>query len=341
MAAAVQADDGVSPRFVFGSLLGLMCCTMCLYYFKTPDHLKTNDIELSGPLGAPDADFEWCEKNFLSHGWVAEPVNTVTSLIYVLQALLFAMHHRRGRRGLPLECTVCLACVVAVGLGSTAFHATLRYPLQLADELPMLALVLAAVCWLMRPHYGTAVPRWCLGSFFFGLSAVLLGTLARGGRRERLHDVCRGLLSSVFSLCFIVIFWRGATVSRADAARRRELFLGKGGQGRAPAPAPTPTPTALFAQNFAVWIFTVLCWIADIVCCHALQNLPFGVPFPHLHGFWHLGSALGLQFTLALMLWHEYTDAGDASVRAAYWLGLVPYLVFDDGSAATRKKKST
>ena len=35
----------------------------------------------------------------------------------------------------------------------------------------------------------------------------------------------------------------------------------------------------------------ILAWIADIVACDELQQLPLGLPYPQLHAFgWHLGT---------------------------------------------------
>ena len=39
----------------------------------------------------------------------------------------------------------------------------------------------------------------------------------------------------------------------------------------------------------------ILAWIADIVACEELQQLPLGLPYPQLHAFgWHFGTSLGL-----------------------------------------------
>ena len=39
----------------------------------------------------------------------------------------------------------------------------------------------------------------------------------------------------------------------------------------------------------------ILAWIADIVACNELQQLPLGLPYPQLHAFgWHFGTSLGL-----------------------------------------------
>ena len=65
--------------------------------------------------------------------------------------------------------------VVIIGLGSAAFHATMRYKLQLADELPMLGLIVQASCWLLRPKFGTE-PHLMGGMITTFVSGVIIVT---------------------------------------------------------------------------------------------------------------------------------------------------------------------
>ena len=306
---------GVSPTVVFRGLSVLLTVTTTLYYFKTPEDLKRK-ASLAGPLGQPNAEFDWCERNFLSHPLVAEPVNSVSSLLYVAQPLIFLRLHQGI--AMPAELTFCLWTVGAIGLGSTAFHATLRYGLQLADELPMFALVLGASCALLRPTWGAGLPRAIATTLFGGLSVALLST-ERDGESAALHSACRGVLSCTFSACFVYIFWRTAALARGD-----EVALSSHAASSLRA---GPSPPDIFAKTFSIWMGTILCWIADILCCDTLQSLPFGLPFPHLHGFWHLGSAVGLHGIFVLLLLHERLQhQSSENVRTSVLWGFVPFL---------------
>ena len=365
--------SGVSPTLVFRGLTVLLSVTTTLYYFKTPADLKKK-ASLAGPLGPPNAEFDvrprcarrspslapppslplprrrrlmyvclaspamrqWCERNWLSHPLVAEPVNSASSLLYVLQPLIFLRLHRGV--ALPPELAFCLWAVGAIGLGSAAFHATLRYGMQLADELPMFALVLGASCALLRPAWGATAPRAAATALFGGLSAVLL-TTERDGAGAAVHHVCRGVLSCTFSACFVFIFWRTAALARADDEALQAAAAKAKAKAKAEAAAPSsrrrraagPSPPSIFAATFAIWMATILCWIADILCCDALQSLPLRLPFPHLHGFWHLGSAVGLHGIFVLLLLHERLQQGAGGVRTAVCWGVVPYLT-EEGS---------
>src|SRR5881296_1200898 len=112
-------------------------------------------VDPVGFWGAPTASIDWCEQNYALLPWVCEAFNTVSSLAIVLAGALGL-----SRQTFAREVRVAFALLVLVGLGSIAFHATLRFELQMLDELPMLYLVTWLV-WLLvedgrRPRLG----RW-------------------------------------------------------------------------------------------------------------------------------------------------------------------------------------
>jgi len=73
----------LTPATVALTLCSVFCVTLNLYYFRPPEKLTNgHEISKSGPYGAPNAEFDWCEKNYLSFDWCAEPWNTFTSLLF-------------------------------------------------------------------------------------------------------------------------------------------------------------------------------------------------------------------------------------------------------------------
>ena len=57
--------------------------------------------------------------------------------------------------------------------------------------------------------------------------------------------------------------------------------------------------------HYAVIILSALaCWLIDQWACEVLHNLPFGIPNPQLHGWWHIlcgyNCHLGLQLSIGL-----------------------------------------
>ncbi len=80
-----------------------------------------------------------CE--FLGDGWLAQPVNALSSLAYVLIGMAIAVAAARSTR-VHNGSLVYAGCLVAVGLGSVAFHGPQINGSQTMHDLPILLTVL-------------------------------------------------------------------------------------------------------------------------------------------------------------------------------------------------------
>src|SRR5712675_3614440 len=112
-------------------------------------------VDPVGFWGAPTASIDWCEQNYALLPWVCEAFNTVSSL-----AMVFAGALGLSRRSFARGVRVAFALLVLVGLGSIAFHATLRFELQMLDELPMLYLVTWLTWLLIENRPESRFGRW-------------------------------------------------------------------------------------------------------------------------------------------------------------------------------------
>lgn len=120
--------------------------------------------------GPVTSTVDWCEANYVLSDVVAEMFNTGSSLAMVVAGLLGLIRER----ALPVRYRVAFALLVLVGLGSVAFHATLRFETQMLDELPMVYLVLVVV------HAISGVrARWP-----FVLAGIVLTVLCAGNRGQ-------------------------------------------------------------------------------------------------------------------------------------------------------------
>ena len=98
---------------------------------------------------------------------IAEVWNTVTSLFFCIGPMLLWPATRDWSMRLNL------LLLVAIGLGSAAFHATLQYESQLLDELPMIMYIAHTVAMLKSRD--VRCPRWVWAAGF-ALSALLFST---------------------------------------------------------------------------------------------------------------------------------------------------------------------
>lgn len=81
------------------------------------------------------ASIDWCELNYEVSEYIVEFWNTLSSLSFVLIGLANLILLRGLKGTLKEKWISCL--YIVVGLGSAAFHGTLKFNYQLWDEIPM------------------------------------------------------------------------------------------------------------------------------------------------------------------------------------------------------------
>ena len=108
-----------------------------------------------GRIGASD-----CER--LRPGLVAQPVNTVTSLGYVVAGAVVMARHHQGDPGRLRQVRLYSSMLALVGLGSVAFHGPQPPGARAMHDLPIPALLALAIGTpLVRARRGEpALPGW-------------------------------------------------------------------------------------------------------------------------------------------------------------------------------------
>jgi dihydroceramidase len=223
--------------------------------------------------GASSVD--WCEPNYVHSRLVAETWNSLSSLPLVALGLYGAWNARR--QGLSTRFVLAFASLAVVGLGSTAFHATMLRVAQAADELPMIyATLIFLYCLRFRESAGvdaqgelSSMRRWR-----FGLGAAsLLFTIVYFVEVEQFAP----FIVTFTVATAAVTLWGLRVAFLRPAPRVYRGFLG-------------------FSAGAMVGGF-FLFWIPEhvlLACDHPLQAL-------HLHSWFHL-LATASGYTLALWL---------------------------------------
>lgn len=106
--------------------------------------------------GTPDSLHAFCEPKRATTPHIQEFWNTVSSVVYILVGGVGLVVATRNRSNWRIGLAWC--ALVIVGVGSGFFHATLRYPAELLDEVSMWILVLSfligkedCVWWVCGP----------------------------------------------------------------------------------------------------------------------------------------------------------------------------------------------
>ena len=302
----------VSPK-VLGAVISLLLCVTTTQYFFAPP-MKNASLRGKGAFeseglafwGHIDGEFDWCEPNYqykLAGLPIAELVNTVSSLLYFIPPgyiLCFAPHRDWWSFGGKLN----FILVGCIAVGTTLFHASLRYWAQLVDELPIYYAMLNGCLCLYRIDQSILVKNTSEARFarenrlVFLWAAVLTTGLfitLLQGRAGFAHQFFRGIMSCSFSVFFAALFY-----GTARMLRKLETSY--------PSAASYLTDANnLFTISYVTIILAVICWISDNAFCAQLQNLPFGVPYPHTHSWWHVFTtwclyAMGLTLELCWRL---------------------------------------
>ncbi|KAG5647736.1 hypothetical protein DXG03_008459 [Asterophora parasitica] len=112
-----------------------------------------------GFYGPVTATLDWCEANYQFSYYIAEMANSFSNLFTISLAVCGGL--AAAGQSLPSRYVAGYAGIALVGIGSFAFHATLLFQAQLADELPMIY-VGSMGLWLLfddRPGFGTKTIR--------------------------------------------------------------------------------------------------------------------------------------------------------------------------------------
>ena len=228
-------------------------------------------VDPVGFWGVPTASIDWCEQNYAVVPWVAEFWNTLSSLAMVGAGTL-GVSTRRFAPGVR----VAFALLVGVGLGSVAFHGTLRFGLQMLDELPMLYLVTWLVWLLVETGPTRRLGRWFPAALVaYVLLATAGTTLNRGHAQFLAFHLSFGALE-IF--CLLRLAWLALRPENAPVRR-------------------------LFALGLLSYVAGIAVWFVDLKDCRLVSvTLPaHGIPNPQLHAWWHVLVSLGFFLLLEVL----------------------------------------
>jgi len=321
------------------------------YFLFTPSNIdkssKQHDKE--GYWGNPDAEFNWCEDNYIHSYYVAELWNTITSSLYIVCSCLTSTLYWKL---MSIDLIVLNILTIFVGIGSILFHATLRYSMQLFDELPMFWLsFLSSITfyWRDKPliilnakqlYYNTKI-NFAMITFSILTSLCVIFTDKQHSSPfiVSLHYFSRNILVVGFLLCFLYDFMAAVNITHEiDDFYQSENKLQSQPQCNKNN-IDNKNILVYYKYCFSCLTIAMICWIIDNFFCHKLRNLPFGLGYPHLHAFgWHLGTTGGMYMLCLIIVCHRCVMVRKEVIQHKYFMYLFPYISFVD--AAGKKNKN-
>ena len=270
------------------------------------------------------SSINFCEQDFQSSPYIAEPTNVISSLTcYVPLALLGLVgrpstQHRHAKRFMTIYATL-----LAIGLGSMSLHSLLTAKAQGGDELPMLWYTAAAAFCVLDVILQQQRQSTLLAFAVTGSAIAATVTYVFGRSDFTIFYILFSLYCQtiVFSILYITlgIDW--------EAPREHDDGT-KGIQFKAAVLFPLAIATG-WSTVFAIWV-----WVLEMLFCNAVtQDGDFGevvAPFVWnrvLHPMWHFLSAL-LAWLLVQVIVAAHGMQRSWGVPHLEWFG-APYVVFD------------
>jgi len=256
------------------------------------------------------------------NSYIAEFWNSFSNIVIVCVGLFNlrqSYKYRYEPRYALLSCGVAL-----VGFGSFAFHGMLQIESQFADELPMIYSILIW-CYCLYQIESTANES-LLTSHIFMVVASLGYTVVH----------CYFALVTAFQLYFALLVTVGVVLlERLSRLHTDYQFLPLPYYGTATPPKPhqntLKSPHTQSLRLLVKWYFLLLLsglavWLIDQNYCTLLHNLPYGLPNPQLHAWWHaitgMSHHFGIQFAIGLRL--KFLNKGKLPVTRWHLGGVWP-----------------
>ncbi|KAH6673864.1 alkaline phytoceramidase [Halenospora varia] len=294
-----------------------------------------------GHWGAATSTINWCEEDYYATVYSAEIVNTFTNLMFVF--LAYKGIRSCIRYAHPPVFLVGFLSYLSIGVGSMLFHSSLKYPMQLLDELSMIY----TTCIMV---YAIFSHRRCTRDRV----AIFLATLFLAAFITAYYHYLQdpAFHQNMFALLTVVVVLRSMwvmelmlrpsrraqrgegsvvnTVEQARIDRRDEEILG--------------TMWKMIACGLSAVACGFLIWNLDNMFCGTLRRwrqvvgLPWGILLEG-HGWWHIMTGIAAYFNLTWAIWLQYCRDGKQDDVHLAWPSVfssVPVVV----KAENRNRKS-
>lgn len=249
----------------------------------------------------------WCEEDYNITFYCAEMVNTATNLIFIylgykgIKNCLLYSH--------PSVFILAYLGYMVIGLGSMAFHATLKYEMQLADELPMIY----TTCIMGYANFSYRQS----GAVRLGVAAFF-GALAYGITAYYLHVKDPSFHQAAYAIMTICILGRGMYTV--------EYKLRPAMKQRNPAECDNImkqmwrmawTGMGMFLTGYFLWnMDNAFCGHFQVARNHIM--LPWSAMLEG-HGWWHILTGLGGYYFISWRVWLQRCLDGDEKEFMLKW----------------------
>ncbi|PNY29283.1 Alkaline ceramidase 3 [Tolypocladium capitatum] len=239
-----------------------------------PDHSH-------GFWGEQTSTLNFCEEDYALSFYCAELCNTVTNALFLWLGAKGISNCLRESHATIF--VLAYIGYIVVGLGSILFHATLKYPMQLVDELSMIY----TTCLMMYASF--AYSRSRAFSVLLGVSLLALA----------------GSITAYYHITKDPVFHQGAYAALTATVVFRSMWVMESqvrplleARDRDRSRRVLKATWLLVATGLTIFVMGFAIWNLDNVLCSQLRRWRRAVGLPWAvvlegHAWWHLMTGLG------------------------------------------------
>ncbi|KAK8196484.1 alkaline ceramidase ydc1 [Zalaria obscura] len=275
----------------------------------------------------------WCEEDYYATIYSAEIVNTLTNLLFVWLAFRGISNCIRNQHDSIFLVT--FLGYLLVGTGSFLFHATLKYPMQLVDELSMIYTTCLMFYATFSHNKAHPIPL-LLGIFLVSLAVFITGYY-HYLQDPAFHQNAYAILTAIVlfrSMYVMEVSLRPTLTARQtahsviqeqDAVNEGEKREQKRQDDRDR--IILKTMWTMIAVGLGVFLGGFGIWNLDNIYCGTLRRwrhdigLPWGILLEG-HGWWHLMTGTGAYFYITWGIWLRHCLNGKQDEYELQWPSL-------------------
>ncbi|XP_059145368.1 alkaline ceramidase 3-like [Physella acuta] len=229
-----------------------------------------------GYWGKQTSTVDWCEDNYVVSYYIAEFWNTLSNAVIIIAPLFMLIVGWRQK--IETRFIYSFFAMTAIGLGSWLFHMTLRYSMQLLDEVPMLW---ASTCFIYLTLMVKGKPnienKKLQAALFTMCTIVTLMHILIN------LPVFFQVVYGVLNVIVIFLLFKIALTMECNKA--------------------------LYMLGFLCYLVGFILWNVDNLYCHKLKSLKVaqttGMLF-ECHAWWHIFSGIGAYLGFLFLLHTRY-----------------------------------
>ncbi|CZT10101.1 related to YPC1-Alkaline Ceramidase [Rhynchosporium agropyri] len=262
--------------------------------------------------GAPNAQANFCEEDYIITPYIAEFVNTLTNITYLLYAF-HGIRNNANRKDAVLRNLPYLG-IAAVGFGSAIFHTTMKNYTQWCDDLSMLVAVASVVHRVYT--FDKSLKTTVISGTVFTVVMTAFSIW---------HCITDELIMHNVIFAFMIV---------AVGQKTRSII-----SSRVENPAVAKEVRKLATWGGVIFVSGFGIWNIDNALCSSLTpwKRSIGMPWSfvlELHGWWHIFTGAGAYIFIALVEYLTSEEAGSPLGGKFAW----PVKLIVDGTAGDVKQ---